>query len=172
MHVAVVAGRRERDLAFEIEMILAAAAQFAGQPMRRRRRAPASTSPRDDASAAARRKLSRAIASSTVEHRRQRLVFDVDELRRGARLIERRRRDGGDRLALVFDDVGRRAAGSSLRIGAMSFLPGMSAAVIAAITPGAASAREKSMRRMRACACGLSTRAASSVPGTFGTSSR
>jgi hypothetical protein len=62
--------------------------------------------------------------------------------------------------------------GSSLRIGAMSFLPGISAAVIAATTPGAASAAERSMRRMRACACGLSTNAASSVPGTVGTSSR
>ena len=35
------------------------------------------------------------------------------------------------------------SSGSSLRIGAMSFLPGMSAAAIAATTPGAASARAK-----------------------------
>jgi hypothetical protein len=63
------------------------------------------------------------------------------------------------------------SSGSSLRIGAMSFLPGMSDATIAATTPGAASARLTLMLRMRAWACGLSTSAASTVPGTFGTSS-
>jgi hypothetical protein len=49
---------------------------------------------------------------------------------------------------------------------------GMSADVIVATTPGAASARAKSMWRIRACAWGLRTSAASSVPVTVGTSSR
>ncbi len=40
------------------------------------------------------------------QDRGQRLVLDLDQLRGGARLVERRGRDGGDRLALVFDHVG------------------------------------------------------------------
>ena len=46
VHVAGLAGRREGDLAFEIEMVLAAAAHLAGQPMRRPQRSAAATSPR------------------------------------------------------------------------------------------------------------------------------
>ena len=49
---------------------------------------------------------------------------------------------------------------------------GQPVAAIAATTPGVARAAERSTRRIRACACGLSTSAASNVPGTTGTSSR
>ena len=48
------------------------------------------------------------MASSTDRIARQRLVVDLDQLRGGARLVERRGRDGGDRLALVLDQVGRK----------------------------------------------------------------
>ena len=65
MDVAGFARHGERDLAFEIEMILPAAAQFAGEAMRRgcERGVDVAASHRF---AAATRKLSRAIASSIV----------------------------------------------------------------------------------------------------------
>ena len=169
LHVAGVAGGRERDLSFEIEVVLAAAAQFARQAMRR-----AGERGLDIAAHHRLRRRDEAVARHRLldrQHGGQRLVVDLDQLRRRARLVER-----AAAIAATgwpsYSTTSAASAGSSLRIGAMSFLPGMSAAVIAAITPGAASARDKSMRRMRACACGLSTSAASSVPGTVGTSSR
>ena len=103
VHVAAVAGSGERDLAFEIEMILAAAAQLAGEPMRRGGERGLDLAARHDL-----RRRDQALARHRLldaEHCRQRLVFDRDQLCRRARLIERRRRDRGHRLALVLDDI-------------------------------------------------------------------
>ena len=174
VHVAAFAGGGERDLPFEIEVVLPAAAQFAGQAMRR-----ACECRLDLAAHHELRRRNVVFASHRLfdrEHRRKRLVIDHHQLGRRPRLIEGRRGDRGDRLSLVFDDARRQcrlvAADRRDAERAMSFWPGISAAVMAATTPGASSAAERSMRRMRACACGLSTNAASSVPGTVGTSSR
>jgi hypothetical protein len=86
-------------------MVLAAAAQFAGEAQRRARErrldlaADHGLRGRDEAFAL-HRLLDR-------QHGRKRFVGDVDELGRRARLVERRRRDRRHRLALVLDHPGR-----------------------------------------------------------------
>ena len=61
--------------------------------------------------------------------------------------------------------------GSPEKIGATSLTPGMSAPVIAALTPGTARAFAQSTERMRACGCGLVASQTSWVPGRAGMSS-
>ena len=101
---AVVAGRGERDLPFEIEVILAAAAEFTGQAMRR----PGECS-RSVAADNVLRRGDKLFARKRIvdgQHCGQQFVLDSDQLGGGARLIERNRRHGGDRLALVLDKIG------------------------------------------------------------------
>ena len=61
--------------------------------------------------------------------------------------------------------------GSSEKMGAMSFFPGMSPAPKMPATPGACSALEMSTETILAWAWGLTTGKISSVPGRFGMSS-
>ena len=103
-HLAGLAGDRERDLSFEIEMVLPAAAQFAGQSMRRRLERRLDLAAQDvlrgrDEAPARHRLLDG-------EHGGQRLVFDVHQLCRRARRIERLRRDRRHRLAFVLHHIG------------------------------------------------------------------
>ena len=103
MHVGSLARGRERDLPFEIEMILTAAAQFAGKAVRRARERfldlPANHDLRRRNVTLARHRF------FDRQHRGERLVVDRGELCRRARLIERRRRDRRHRLPVVFDHV-------------------------------------------------------------------
>ena len=108
VEVAAFARRRERDLAFEIEVILPAAAEFAAQPMRRRLQRGI-----EIAALHLLRRRDILLARERLfdgEDRRQFLVFDVHQLRGRAREIERRRGDRGDRLSFMFDRSSRAAA--------------------------------------------------------------
>ena len=169
-HAAVVGGRRERDLAFEIEMVLAAAAQLATEPMRRageRRRHIAARDRlrRRDVLLARDRLLDR-------QHRRQRLVFDLDELRGGARLVERIGRHRRHRLALILDHVRRQQ-----RLVAADRRDVVLARNVARRDRAAHAGRRERAGRHRCGGCaharaGSAASAASSVPAAFGTSSR
>ena len=105
LHVASVAGGRERNLSLEIEMVLAATAQFAGEPVGRGRERGLDLATNHDL-----RRRDIACARDRLfdrQHGGKRLVVDLDELRRCARLIERRRRDCRNRLAFILDHLGR-----------------------------------------------------------------
>ena len=103
MHVGALARRSERDLPLEIEMVLTAAVQLAGKPMRR-----AGDRCLHVAADHELRRRNVAVPRHRLfnrQHRGKRFVVDGGELRRGARLIECGRRDRRHRLAFVFDDV-------------------------------------------------------------------
>ena len=105
MHVAAFARRGDGDLAFEIEVILPAAAEFTGQPMRRGLErgidvAAVHLLHRRDVKLFRHRVLDR-------QHGRQHLVFDLHELGCRTRLIERRGRDRRDDLPFMLDEPGR-----------------------------------------------------------------
>ena len=104
LHVAVFARHRERDLPFEVEVILTAATHFAGQAVRRagERRIDLATRHhlrRRDEALACHRLLD-------AQDGRKRLIDNLDQSSGRACLIERGRGDGRYRLALVFDDPG------------------------------------------------------------------
>ena len=106
MEVAAFAGRRDRDLAFEIEVILPAAVEFAlagdaSQISARRRYR------RDPSSGSARHGFRFATASCDGEHWRKDFVFHLHELCRGAREIERRGRYRRHHLTFMLDEAGR-----------------------------------------------------------------
>ena len=104
VHVAGLAGRREGDLAFEIEMVLAAAAHLAGQPVRGLGEAGGEIAAGDRL-----RRADIVLARDRLldgQDCGQRLIGDGDELRRRARLVERRRRHRGHRLAGIGDAIG------------------------------------------------------------------
>ena len=89
-HVAILAGHRERDLAFQVEMVLGAARDRALQAMRRggqrRRRVAAAHHLRRSDELPARQRL------GNRQHRRQLNVVDRDQRRRPARDIPVARR--------------------------------------------------------------------------------
>ena len=115
MDVAGLARGSERNLPFEVEVVLAAAAQLAREAMR-------GSSKRCVDLAAQHRLRRRHVAFPRQrllerQHRRQRFILDLDELRRRPRLVERRRRERRHRLSLVLDHVGgeRRLVGADRR---------------------------------------------------------
>src|SRR6185437_16903309 len=64
------------------------------------------------------------------------------------------------------------STGRIIGIGAWAIGPGRSSAVSTACTPGTARAFVASIERMRACACGLRTKQASSVPASLTSSTK
>ena len=110
-----------------------------------------------------------------VRHRRQRLVVDRDQRRRILREVARLRDHHRHRLAherdLVPGEHERRDVGRQLRAAKLQRQPlaessgARSASVNTACTPGSRRAAPASMPRIAAWACGLRTKAASSVPG-------
>ena len=89
-----------------------------------------------------------------VDDRLERLVVDDDPLRGAARLLRMLGGDDRDGLAEVADAVDRehRLVGE---LEPVRLLPGTSACVRTACTPGSVSASERSIERTRACAWGL-----------------
>ena len=135
-HLVAFAGKGERRLALEIEMLLPADRELALKPMRRLADRGGGVAAPEGIVV-----LHPLAADERVGDRdRRRLRLDVDpgEPRRPARLVARASDDGEQRLAVEHDLVGRRTSGSSANTGAISFLPGISAAVRTATTPGAA----------------------------------
>jgi hypothetical protein len=102
-HLAALAGKRKGDLAFEVEMLLAAAAQPAFEPLRRARErrhiAALRLHRRQHEHLLFQRLLDR-------EHRLERLVFHFGEKRRAARELDARRRHGENRLTAELDQLG------------------------------------------------------------------
>ena len=132
VEVAAFARRCDRDLAFEIEVILTAATEFAAEAMRADFSA-ASMSPRSIFWTGA-TQCSLATASSIVRTggRTSYSTFTSFAAARARSSVV------AATAATIWPScstVSEASSGSSVRIGAMSFLPGMSAAVTAAITP-------------------------------------
>ena len=100
-HLAALAGNRERDLAFEVEMLLPAAAQLALDPVLRRRGHVA-------ALRAYRRQHEGLLLQRLLDgdDRLERLVAHLRKPRRAARALDARRGDREERLAAKFDEVG------------------------------------------------------------------
>ena len=103
--LVVLARDGERDLAFEVEMLLPADVHPAGEPARcggdRGPGVAAAQGQRvGDQDAAGQRRLD-------IQDRRQLLVFDHGELRRLPRLLAGRGGDGEDRLTDELDEIGR-----------------------------------------------------------------
>ena len=105
-----------------------------------------------------------------VDDRREHLVVDVDQRAGVLGDVAARRRDRGDRLAGEAHAARRRsrAGGRARRRSAVigSISSAASAPVRTATTPGSAFARDVSIERMRAFACGLRRTAPWSIPVT------
>jgi len=105
VHRAALARDREGDLPLEVEVVLAARAQGAGQTVRRARERGGGVAPRD----MDRRQHERLRRHRVLDRqdRRQRLEVELGEPRRASGRLDARRRDREDRLAReVHDAVG------------------------------------------------------------------
>ena len=163
-------GTAKRDLALQIEMVLAAHPDAARRGDAARWRSPA-RGRRGASRAAAARRTAWASASSIAQDRLELAVFDLGQARGAARLLDRRRGDREQGLTGIFD----RAVGEQ-RIARIHRADVVHAGHVLrrhhrdhARAPRAPASR--SMRTISACACVLRPTAACSMPAGSGRSS-
>ena len=105
MDIAAFARGRKRDLAFEIEVILPATAEFAREPMRRRCERSGNIAALHLLDGRNVKLLCHRLLDG--ENGGKNLVFDLHQLRRGACLVEGYGSDRGDNLPFMLDQACR-----------------------------------------------------------------